>query len=120
MGWVNGSNIKPVGDYLLRLLADKGSVRYGEEFYDFSEAQEQRLRQALGIGPDEDYEDDQHYPPIYADFAAGQFSRKGLVQLENLPETLPDGDPDYKISLTKQGRAFVSAGCAFPYWDMDL
>jgi hypothetical protein len=112
---IYGDDIQPVGDYLLK---EKGSVRYSEEFYDGTAAQERRLRKALGIGPEKDYEDFRCYPPPLADLAAGQLEDAGLVVIEELPDEMMDGLPDYTITLTEAGRAFVEEGGEFEYYDL--
>lgn len=121
MGYVMGENVKPVGDHLLRLLKEKGSIRYGEEFFDGTDEQRDRLRAAIGFGKDVDDEHEQDHLPVYADCAVSQLEDAGLVETEReLPEVLIDGNHDYTITLTGKGRTFTASGEEFRYRDMDL
>lgn len=118
MGYVYADYLKPASKYLLTVLKDEGSVRYNENFYfDGKEDRLESLRKAMGF-TDEDPQDIS-YPPIIIDWAVGQLESKGLVTTEQLPELLSDGDHDYSITLTEQGRVFIESGEEFQHWDID-
>jgi hypothetical protein len=120
MGWVNGSDLKPAGDYLLGILKAEGSVPYSR-FYNRDTDYAALAAAVAGRGEEDDEDDvDEEHVHLMIEFAAGQLEDAGLVMFTPLDRKLVDGEPDYTITLTDKGRAFDSSGEAFRYRDMNL
>ena len=116
MGFLYAGNLKAAGDYVLKLLKEKNSVRYSEHFYDGSEELPRKLRIAFGFEPDDEW----NSVEILVDEAVGELAVKGIVETTILPEKMMDGENDYQIALTEKGKAFLASGQEFKYWDLDL
>jgi hypothetical protein len=102
------------GDHLLGLLRTEGSLRYSR-FYDGSDKTHEALLRGMGLG-----EDHCDSPEWAMDTAVAQLEKAGLVATRTTADLLADGNRDYEISLTDEGRAFLAEGKSFPYRDVDL
>lgn len=113
-GWLHREKLKPAGDYALKLLNEKGSLRYSENFFDGSQEMDRELRAIFG------FESHWDVPAIYVDWAVIQLEDAGLVHKHVLAEKMSDGEPDYMIALNNEGKEFIRSGQAFQCRDMDL
>ena len=115
MGWVYRHSLGQASKHVLNVLKEKTTIRYSDHYYDGTTELHERVAKEMGF--EETYHDEF---PILVDIAVGQLEREGLVATEILTETMSDGEPDYTITLTEAGKAFVARGDEFPHWDMDL
>jgi hypothetical protein len=104
MGYVSGEMIERAGRYLLSILKDTPRIQYSEYFYDGSDAMHEQLMEALGL------EDDWYSAEGLVDDAAGQLEIMGLVEITMLKETMADGEQDYVIALTDNGKKSAASG----------
>jgi len=88
-------------DYILQLLAEEVRIRYGE-FFDDDPDEVADLCAELGISDDE-------LAPI-ADETIADLESEGLVWTRVLNRTLTDGERDFRIILTKEGKTFLTSG----------
>ena len=118
MGYVSVHNVKKAGDYLLRVLLDSGEVRYSR-FYDGTDETQAAVLKGMGFPEEgEDYEPES--PELLLDLAAYELERQGFVRITMLDTKLADGEPDYLIELTEQGREKLAQGKEPLFRDFDL
>lgn len=112
MGSVYHEDIERAGKYLLSLLRQYGQVQY-LELYDGSDEAHQRLLQNIGA-------DEREHPELLMDLAAYQLEEMGIVERVELDERLVDGEPDYLVMLTDDGRMLLEDGFVPTYENMEL
>lgn len=91
------------GDHLLGLLKSEGRVCYSR-FYDGSDEAARRLREVCGCTSDIVSAE------LLMDIAAGQLEEQGVARLVTLHNRLADGENDYAIELTDEGKALLESG----------
>jgi hypothetical protein len=119
MGWVYGQQLMPAGKYLLGILQVEGSVPFSR----FYNRDTDYAALAKAVAAHDEYasdELDEDHVHIKIEFAAGQLETAGLVTFTPLATRLIDGDQDYMIALTEDGRAFLASGRDFGHRDMCL
>lgn len=109
MGTVPATEIQKAADHLLGQLRDRGEVVYSTTYFDGSDVQEHRLHREMQIEPGTGGAS----PAILIDIAVYQLENAGWVEKEELNETLVDGEPDYKILFTAEGRRALAVGELF-------
>jgi hypothetical protein len=70
-------------------------------------APHERVARACGIAPEDG---DWYSPELAFDLAVGEMEAAGLVETEDLEQALADGEPDYRIRMTREGAAFAREG----------
>jgi len=83
-------------------------------FYDGDDETHDLLCHALGL------EDDWYSAEVLLDEAAAQLDNAGIVIITSLPELLVDGEHDYTITLTDEGKSSQQSRKAFRFHDADL
>lgn len=115
LGYSAATSIEAAGTFLLHLLgcAPEEYVDYSS-FYNGREETQVRLAGALCDDPNmlNDFIDP---GCIYIDHAVDQFEDAGFLERTWLETLLVDGHPDYRISLTSVGLAFLESGLAYDY-----
>lgn len=86
---------------MLSVLIVNSPVRYSL-FYDGTEDTSQKLAKAIGIA---DKDRDWYCAEHVIDLAVFELEEQAIVEKKELPTSLPDGEPDYEIALTEQGRS---------------
>lgn len=117
MGYVSASSLEGPGSYLLQLLKEEGSVPYSR-FYNHEDTMPQGLIDSVDAGTS--HGDARERAHVDLEWAAYQLADAGIVEMQELPDRLPDDGNDYLIILTDQGREFVNSGESFQYRGMDL
>ena len=112
MGSAYHKHIEGAGKYLLTVLMRRSEVQYSE-FFDGSDEAHRLLLENIG-SPDVDY------PELLMDLAVYQLEDLGIVEKFELDERLVDGEPDYVIILTDEGRMLLEDGFVPTYEDMVL
>jgi hypothetical protein len=113
MGYLPSEPIQQAGRYLLAVLRAEQPVCYSR-FYDGLDETHELLCHALGL------EDDWYSAEVLMDEAAAQLDDAGIVTIASLPGLLIDGQHDYTITLTDQGKSFLRSRKAFRFHDVDL
>jgi hypothetical protein len=113
MGFAPGEMIEKAGRHLLTVLKEEGQVRYSR-FYDGSEDTHEGLLHAFGLTSD------WYLPELLMDLAVYQLARGGVVRTTKVPDRLADGENDYLIELTEEGRGFLVSGEEFRFRGVDL
>jgi hypothetical protein len=103
MGWYPGDIIEKAAAFLMDELVQRSPRRYSE-YYDGQDKTHAHLIEVLGL------EDDTCSAELGLDLAVFVLENEGLVEKEEVDETLVDGEPDYTIVLTAAGRKFHRAG----------
>jgi hypothetical protein len=107
MGHVPCSEIQKAANHLLHKLTEQEHIRYSNTYYDGSKEQELRLRQEMQLDLDDTI------PALLVDLAVYQLENIGWVEKQELECRLCDGEPDYTIALTLDGRRASSMGEPF-------
>jgi hypothetical protein len=113
MGYIPSGPIQQAGLYLLSVLRADKSVRYSR-FYDGRDETHDLLCQALGLN------DDWYSAEVLMDVAADELCNAGIITIASLPELMSDGEHDYTITLTDEGKSFLRSRKAFRFHDVDL
>lgn len=117
-------SIEHAGALLLKTLSAKKHVRMSY-FYNASDESEEMLIRAGVTEIDTSFEDgddevdpDEHEAAAWLiEIAASQLEEAGLITTEKLANLLIDDEPDYSMTLTEKGEAFVASGKKFPFSD---
>lgn len=112
MGMSPDSAIRDAGEYLLNRLLQSTSLPYST-FYDGSDATADQLERSLGL------EDTWYSAEQLIDLAVSQLEYQGIVRTETLTTKLADGEDDYLIELTADGRKKLASGYMPRYWDAE-
>ena len=112
MGYTAAHCIEAGALLLLSILEEKRQVDYST-FYDGTDETADDLRKRLGL------EDDWYSAENVIDLAATQLSEQGLVALRDLETKLADEEPDYTITLTARGRAWLTDRFPLAFRDME-
>lgn len=98
---VSGDDITVAANYLLLVLSQETSLPYSR-FYDGTDASSDRLADELGLS--------QHNPSptVVLVLAAAALHQRGLVRCQDLPHRASTIEPDFKMSITADGRSFVA------------
>jgi hypothetical protein len=135
MAFMDACDIQVAGDYLLNLLRAEGPVEF-ERFYDGKEKTAVALREAMGWSTPVGWKwcpfaftcwvIDEPLPPAEDNstecaltLAIHQLEEAGLITTRRNGYVLEDDNPDYDISLTAAGEAFVASGQNFRYRDAE-
>src|SRR5687767_7963602 len=97
MGYMHAEHVGKAGHYLLAGLNEEGAIRYSR-FYGGSDDAAETLRRACG------FENEMDAAECTMDVAVGQLEAAGVVKTTHLADKLADGEPDYQIELTPEGR----------------
>ncbi len=120
MGYSYANHIEKAGRHLLGILMAEGSVRYSR-FYDGEDETHEALLRGMGYGPalDGTAEDDYvpECPERLMDLAVAQLERQLVVKTTDLEDLLADGNEDYLIELTDEGRSHLELGGRLRFWD---
>ena len=104
---------RSAGKYLLDRLLDATKLPYST-FYDGTDATHDQLTKSVGL------EDDGWYSPEHlVDLAVYELEEQGIIETEELATTLEDGENDYLIRLTTEGREKLVGGYQPKYWDAE-
>src|SRR6266496_3402943 len=104
MGYSSADAIQGAGKYLLDRLLEAPKLPYST-FYDGTDATHEQLTEAVGL------EDDGWYSPEHlVDLAAYELEEQGIVSIQELTSKLADGENDYLIELTAEGRKKILSG----------
>jgi hypothetical protein len=114
MGFSYDHDVERAGLYLLGLLKSEGRVRYSR-FYDGTDETYEAIIRAMGY-PEEGDSYLPECPEHLIDLAAWQLETGGIVKITPLAEKLADGEQDYTIELTEEGRQFLERGDRFRFW----
>lgn len=98
MGYTSADKIANGAALLLGILSKESPIRYSR-FYDGSEETFHKLAVALGLK-----ENDEDRGPGIIDLAVFELVQQGVVETRKLEEPLADGEKDYEIKLTEDGR----------------
>lgn len=90
--------------YILSLLRDTSAIRYSEHIYDGSMARHERLLKEIQL----DDPNDGHSIESLIDEALDQLEEQGLLLVKELNTKLVDGDNDFLIELTFDGREVLT------------
>jgi hypothetical protein len=113
MGYIPTEPIQQAGLHLLSVLRADKSVRYSR-FYDGRDETHDLLCHALGL------EDEWYSAEGLMDVAAAQLHIAGIVTIASLPEHMVDGEHDYTITLTEEGKSFLRYRKVFRFHAVDL
>src|SRR5262249_31175201 len=93
--------------YLMGLLKTEPVIRYSR-FHDGTVETAKALNRTLGL-------EENGWLPGHGlmNWAICKLEAAGLVMTEELPVILVDGDTDYDVRLTDEGRAFIDQGRVF-------
>jgi hypothetical protein len=102
MGYLPKEAIQKAGEQILSVLKTEPKIKFSR-FYNEQTAQGDPV------------------PFVALDCAVSQLEYDGHVAIvRDLPELLPDGEPDYQITLTKSGLARLNSGVLPAFVAMDL
>lgn len=102
--------VQSAGAYLLGILRQEDSVPYSR-FY-ARDVDPKSLAAATKLSED--------HAHVLIEYAAFQLEEAGIIAFTQLPSKLIDGENDYLIALTEQGKAFLTSEKGFEYRDMDF
>lgn len=111
MGYCPAEPLTNGARLVLDALKESERVAYSY-FYDGTDARDQFLMVELGL------EDDFYGVASLIDFSVTQLEEAGLVTTRDLDTTLADGEPDYEIRLTPQGKQLLASGATFTCHDL--
>lgn len=109
MGTFPADYIEQAGKFLLDRLLAAGKLPYST-FFDGTDETHEQLVKSIGL------EDDYYAPEHLLDLAAYELEEQEIVEREPLTERLVDGEEDYLITLTPEGRKKINAGYQPEYW----
>jgi hypothetical protein len=113
MGYSAASAIEGAGKYLLDRLLAATKLPYST-FFDGTDATHDQLTKSVGL------EDDGWYSPEHlVDLAVYELEEQGIIETEELTTALEDGEHDYLIQLTEEGRKKLACGYQPKYWDAE-
>jgi len=107
--------IEKAAMYLLSVLMTTEVIDY-DYFYDGEERTWLRLIEGLGI-PCADA--DWYCAEALIDNAAYELEEQGIVRCEWLVSTLVDGEPNYRIILTAEGKDKLSQGVKLTFYPIE-
>ncbi len=108
---ITRETITKAGNYLLKLLKEKGTIRYSEEIYDGTNETHEKLKQGIKLVGNWDL------APLLIDNATLELELMDIVTKTILDdeEKLADGDLDFTISLTKEGVEALEGSSEFVF-----
>lgn len=116
MGYVHEHYVRAAGDFITNLLLGRGKVTYSEFYNDQPGTKETVIVSVFGgrdhRGAEQAY--------MYLDWAATQLEGQHVVTIEYLDSKLMDGEHDYWIILTDEGRRFLEEGGTLKYWSFEV
>jgi hypothetical protein len=105
--------ITSAGELLTTVLLKQNPVKYSF-FYNADPASQKMLIDAKVT--EMDPEDGDFEPDVWLiEMAVRQLEEADLVTTQELDDTLLDDEPDFLITLTEKGRAFLKAGKKFKF-----
>jgi hypothetical protein len=104
MNHADAETMTRVGSHLAEVLLNEGEKPYSH-FYNDKPGRTKALNNACGLAPDEE---NAH---CFVEWAARQLESQGYATITELPDSeLIDGEPDFLIRLTEQGRSRLERG----------
>jgi len=113
VGYVTAEQIQKAGDYLLKKMAEDGILIYSD-IYDGTNECHELLTQAMKL------EHERSLAEILVDLAVWEFETEGLIERTEFDESLADGESNYGLELTHDGRRFIADGTCFEYYGTEL
>jgi hypothetical protein len=117
MGYFDGYKIASAGEYLMFFLLESPDDSHSGKYSDLYDGTDQRhkdLTESVG------FKDDYDSPELAIDLAVAQLEEAGLVVTTPLEGSLTDGEPDYLMTLTPEGLAFLEQNRVFPFRGVTL
>ena len=116
MGYVYKETLERAVPFVFNRLKTTCSFCFSE-IYDGSDETWQSVLEEMGITE----VDDAHCPALLrVDLIVAEMEEAGLVMTEQLSRKLPDGEDDYRITITEEGQEFIKSGKTFKCRDIVL
>jgi len=113
MGYVSAEQIQKAGDYLLKIMAKDGNLIFSD-IYDATDECHELLVQAMKL------EHERCPAEILVHLAVWELETEGLIERTEFDESLPDGETNYGVELTRNGRRFIADGKHFECYGTEL